>query len=316
MTARGGHARGVAFGIAAVAMLAAAPARAYCRTTTVEQDASYNPVNEGGCWNKGLPLFWRNSCIGYDIQRDASKKVSYEDASNLMAIAFTRWTGATCPTTGSGRSRVSLDVRDLGPVSCARIGYEGGGRPNQNIIVFRDESWPYKKEVLALTKVQYDTTTGEIYGADMEINAIDMNPLALRDPVGGADYDFLSVVTHEAGHFLGMAHSDTEEAAMFANYRPGSTIRRTLTDDDVTGICEVYRPDGTRSVLQGKVTYNAQCDPTPRGGLARDCPDDDEGGCAIATVALLGGTTTGASFLALAAAGLLRRLGRRDRKGR
>lgn len=263
------HATGVALALAAVPR----DARAFCRTMTEKAPPDYDAVANGGCFNQGVPLFWRNSCVSYDIQRSASRKVSYEDASNLMSVAFTRWTGATCPTDGTGRSRVSIDVRDLGPVECGKVEYAKNGAANVNVVVFRDDDWPYPKQVLGLTTVSFDKDTGEMFGADMEINTLGMDPLALRDPVPSNAYDFLSVVTHEAGHFLGMGHSDQPEATMFARYDPGTTRMRILTDDDVNGICTVYRPDGNRAVLNGKVTAAPQCDPTPRGGFTRTCDD-------------------------------------------
>ena len=178
--------------------------------------------------------------------------------------------GATCPTEGSGKSRVSIDVRDLGPSDCTNIKYVSGA-PNQNVIVFKDDAWPHPVSVLGLTTVVYSPSTGEIYGADMEINTQHMDPLALADPVAGDAYDFLSVVTHEAGHFLGMAHSDHREATMYASYNPGETFQRVLSPDDIQGICTIYHPDGDRAVFNGKVTAAPQCDPTPRGGYTTEC---------------------------------------------
>lgn len=302
--------RFVAVLLTTATLLSGARALAFCRTTTVKTpSASFDPSKEGGCWMQGVPVFWRNSCAGYNIQQDASRKVSYEDASNLLSIAFTRWTGASCPTNGSGRSRVSIDVRDLGPIACRNIGYEGG-KTNQNVVIFRDDTWAYDKSVLGLTTISFDKETGELFNADMEINMVDMNPIALRDPVEGRAYDFLSVVTHEAGHFLGMAHSDQQESTMFAAYDPPNTKMRILTDDDVTGICSVYRPDGDRPVLVGKVTAGDQCDPTPRNGLGFDCPDEPEGSCTM-VAALWGGTTSAIMAAGLAVLALARRLGRR-----
>lgn len=257
--------------LAAAAFLAAADARAFCRTTTTKSPPDYNAVGVG-CWAAGVPLFWRNTCVGYSIQEDASRKVTYEQASNALSIAFTRWTAAACPTDGSGRSRTSIDVRDLGPVSCGKVEYVSGVA-NQNVIVFRDETWKYGPSVLGLTTVVYNPQTGEIYNADMEINTLDMDPLAVEDPVAPDAYDFLSVVTHEAGHFLGIAHSDVPGSTMFARYLPGQTDMRNLAQDDVLAICTVYTPDGFRAVLDGKVTAAPQCNPTPRGGYNEACQD-------------------------------------------
>ena len=260
----------------ALALVSWAPdASAFCRTTTEKSPPDYDAVG-AGCWDRGVPLFWRNACLGYSMQRSASRKISYEDAANALSTAFTRWTGATCPTEGTGRSRTSIDVRDLGPAECGNVEYKSGVA-NQNVIVFRDETWKYGKTVLGLTTVVYNPETGEIYNADMEINTLDMEPLAGRDPVAPDAYDFASVVTHEAGHFLGIAHSDVPGSTMYARYDQGQTSMRHLSPDDVSAICTVYRPDGDRAVLNGKITQAPQCNPTPRGGYSSECQEKKTG---------------------------------------
>lgn len=293
-----------------VVLLACGDARAYCRTKTVKAPADYDSTMSG-CWEPGVPLFWRNACLGYSIQRSSSRRISYEDAADALSTAFTRWTGATCPTDGTGRSRTSIDVRDLGPADCTKIEYVSGV-PNQNVILFRDETWSYGKDVLGLTTVFYNPDTGEIYNADMEINTLDMQPLAVRDPVAEGAYDFASVVTHEAGHFLGLAHSDVADSTMYARYNPGQTFMRNLSPDDVKGVCDVYRPDGDRAVLSGKVTQAPQCDPTPRGGYSPMCQEKDSG-CLASTSP---GTPEGGLGWAIAGAGAALVAWRRRRRER
>jgi hypothetical protein len=270
----------VAAAIALVVFAFEQDATAHCRTTTTKSPPDYD-ATQLGCFASGVPLFWRNACVGYSLGRSASKKISYEDAANGMSQAFTRWTGASCSNTGTdtnttGRSRPSIDVRDLGPADCEKVEYVSGAA-NQNVVLFRDDSWKYPPTVLGLTTVVYAPDNGEIYNADMEINTYDMDPLAVHDPVGPNDYDFLSVVTHEAGHFLGMAHSDVQTATMYARYDPGQTSMRNLAPDDIEGICEVYRPNGDRAVLNDRVAVAPQCDPTPRGGYSPECQDAKTG---------------------------------------
>lgn len=293
-------------------LASSAEARAFCRTTTEKAPPDYD-ATVSGCWAPGVPLFWRNACLGYSMHRSASRKISYEDASNALSTAFTRWTGATCPTDGTGRSRTSIDVRDLGPADCGKVEYKSGVA-NQNVVVFRDETWKYGKTVLGLTTVVYNPETGEIYNADMEINTLDMDPLAVRDPVAPDAYDFASVVAHEAGHFLGIAHSDVRGATMYARYDQGQTSMRNLSPDDVAAICTVYRPDGDRAVLNGKITQAPQCDPTPRGGYSPQC-QEKETGCGKASVPPTSSTRpTGAVACTIGACALL--LVRRSRARR
>ena len=142
-------------------------------------------------------------------------------------------------------------MRDEGPVDCALVQYNQD-QPNQHVILFHDTNWPYTDaaNTLALTTVTYDPDTGEIYDADMEVNTT-VSPVVVSDPVADDAYDFLSIVTHETGHFLGLAHSGDERATMYAHYQPGQTSMRNLTEDDVTGICTIYPSDGTRTTSIG-----------------------------------------------------------------
>lgn len=264
-----------------------AAAHAFCRTRTVPVVADFQPSPDK-CWDQGVPLFWRNSCVSYSINRAASRQVALEDAANHISRAFTKWTGSSCPTEGGGASRVSIDVRDLGPVDCGEVSYNQNGG-NQNVIIFRDDEWPHhdSSNTLALTTVTFNPDTGEIYDADMEINTHDQK-VTVNDPVPPDGYDFASIVTHETGHFLGLAHSGDIRATMYANYQPGTTAMRNLTSDDVAGICSIYLPDGTRTVLDGKVTQGPSCDPTPRRGFTGECAEAPKKGllgCGSSTVA-------------------------------
>jgi hypothetical protein len=98
-------------------------------------------------------------------------------------------------------------------------------------------------------------------------------------------YDYLSIMTHEAGHFLGLAHSADEDATMFARYLPGRTKMRDLMRDDVEGICAVYPPTGIRNVdpsIDAGVIPASECDPAPRRRFLSECrPPEDEEDCAV-----------------------------------
>jgi hypothetical protein len=276
-------------GLAAALAVSAVASRAdaFCRTSTLGLEKGCTIGGEE-CCTRGKPLFWRNACVGYSLQRDASHKVALADATEGITRAFTKWTGTACPTDGTGPSRVSIDVRDLGPVTCGSVTYNKEG-PNQNTIVFRDDRWNHddSSNTLGLTTVVFDPATGEIYDADMEINTAQQD-MTLRDPVPADGYDFDSVVTHETGHFLGLAHSTDKHATMFAHYNPGSTAMRNLTADDVAGICAVYLPNGDRVLEEGATMSQLACDPTPRHGYTTDCPEPTQTTCSVSSVPLEG----------------------------
>jgi hypothetical protein len=252
---------------------------------------------------KPIPVWWRNACVSYDIQQSASAQVPYDTASTMFAQAFAKWTSIECPVTtatddaGTGSARVSIDVRDLGPVACDLVQYNSDNG-NQHVIIFHDDVWPHNdaNNTLGLTTVTYDPDTGEIYDADMEINAT--VPLSLGDPVPDGSYDFDSIITHECGHFLGMAHTGDDRATMYASYTQGSTYKRILTSDDVSGLCSIYLPGGERSVDpsatpdgSGEIPEDV-CDPTPRHGFSTQCAPPATKSCSVAP-AVGAGVATG-----------------------
>ena len=122
--------------------------------------------------------------------------------------------------------------------------------------------------------------TGEIFGADIEINTFDHTMVAAAP--SGSEWDLQSIMTHEAGHFLGMGHSEVRQAVMFTPFDKGRERARALFADDVAGISQAYRPDGSRAVLDGQITEGGACEPLPRGGLTRNCePPADVAGCIL-----------------------------------
>jgi hypothetical protein len=272
---------------------------------------------------KALPVWWRNACVGYDLQQDASAQVPYATASQMVAQAFAKWTSIQCATTdasggAAGSARVSIDVRDLGPVQCGLVQYNSD-QGNQHVIVFHDDQWPHNdaNNTLGLTTVTFNPDTGEIYDADMEINAT--VKLAVGDPVPPDGYDFQSVITHESGHFLGLAHSGDDRATMFASYSAGTTFKRILTADDVGGLCSVYLPGGLRAAdpSVGGATPEDACDPTPRHGFSTQCASPPKHGC---SASVAGQDGDGAGPLVVAAGGalvaVLARVARRPARSR
>ena len=53
------------------------------------------------------------------------------------------------------------------------------------------------------------------------------------------EYDLQTLATHEIGHALGLNHSTEKGAIMWASLNPG-TPKRTLHQDDIDGIRELY----------------------------------------------------------------------------
>ena len=121
--------------------------------------------------------------------------------------------------------------------------------------------------IVALTIVLYDPSTGRIMNADIEVAGWDGAAGAIANPPqhgwyftcypgaqptactsygqsGCAYMDLQNTVTHEAGHFIGLAHSAVAGATMNATTAPRETTKRDLAPDDVQGVCAIYPASG------------------------------------------------------------------------
>lgn len=259
-----------ALAIAAV-LLTPTAASAYCRTAGCDGvvGARCTPETPSDC---GIELSWPADCLSYSLQADGTRFAALDRVRELVRLGFDQWEGADC----GGGATPELTLKETELVACAERTFDQTGA-NANLIVFRDDDWPYSQRgVLALTTVTYGLDTGQIRDADMEINTADVTfTFDDADP----QYDFQSIVTHEAGHFLGLAHSQEEGATMVRDYQKGSLDLRSLAADDVAGVCAVYPPGDPGT-----------CDPTPEGGLLAECgsvsdgPEEDGGetdGCSV-----------------------------------
>jgi hypothetical protein len=241
-------------------------ASAWCRTTVCP-----TCVEENGC-PSGTPLFWPSSCVTYSMHYLASKQIDLPTATSVMDRAFAVWMETSCPEGGPPAIKVD---RRFGNVACTLHEYNQTDA-NANAILFRDDVWPYESasNVLGLTTVTYSRKTGAIFDVDMEINAT--HRLSADDTVPPNSYDLQSIATHEAGHFLGLAHSTDRSATMTPQYTSGTDSFRMLAEDDIGGICSVYPPNSPSA-----------CDPNPRQGFSPTCgifPSGDGGKCSVARV--------------------------------
>lgn len=245
----------------ALASSGAVEASAYCRTTTCDPTQPAGcPTDDEGCETTGLPLYWASNCVTVSVQGDGAptQNIDYDTAAASVQRAFATWTSVDC--FGAPPS-ITVDVQ--GPVQCDKSEYNSD-RGNANIVLFREDKWPYgagAQDALGVTFVNFDPSSGEIWDVDVEINAI---AETLSTDPGPNDVDLDSVLTHEAGHLLGLAHTKDQSATMFPAYHPGSTSLRNLGYDDVAGLCAIY--PSTRTIS------STSC--TPRHGFSPLCGAD------------------------------------------
>jgi uncharacterized protein (TIGR03382 family) len=131
--------------------------------------------------------------------------------------------------------------------------------------------WDHDASTLALTTVTYNLDTGRILDADIEVNGWNGKAGGGGLPTGhyltcgtatstcsteyGGQkncnyYDVGDIITHEAGHFLGLDHTCGAYPAPYDGCPTGSvmapttttgdTSRRALSQDDVSAVCTIY----------------------------------------------------------------------------
>jgi hypothetical protein len=256
-------------------------AAGYCRSTNCSKCAK----DADGC-PSGKPIAWPTSCLTFSMHYAASKRADLATATIVTERAFAAWTGASCPEDGRPPS-ITID-HHFGEVACDLREYNQTDG-NANIVFFHDDIWPYEgaDNVLGLTTVSFKG--GVIVDVDMELNST--LPLSVADPVPPTSYDLQSIVTHEAGHFLGMSHSADPLATMRKDYTAGSDSFRDLASDDVAGICAIYPPG-----------QPAPCNANPDQGFSNVCgifPSGNGGFCAVATLGRRRPTEFGPRWLAV-----------------
>lgn len=280
----------LALAVTLVPLAAASPALAFCRQMTgPESDCTAQT---------GKPAFWASKYVGYSVSTAGLAEHGYDVAKVKAAIdqGFAAWNSATCADPSGAPS---IHVTDLGTTTDATVDYKLG-RDNENLIVFRFDDPPLGLEDMpASTIVRTREATGEILDVDIEVYAKN-NKFTFDGTSGENTYDLATVMAHEAGHFLGFAHSSDKDATMYFTYEAGE---RDLSPDDVSAVCSVYLSDGMRSTAGGFVKA-IECGP---GGPV--CAQEVVAGCSASGAP--GGSGAGFSLLtALGVAWACRRRGR------
>jgi len=298
------HARGLLVLLGATgSLLAASPLLAFCRST-IDCKSDVCDEDDEACQAKtnackpdtngcpvGTPISWPTPCISYSVNKGLSRKYDSEKLHAVIRRSVATWNAVVCdPQTADGKplctgNNCKLPVRlkeyptvtaedtSSPGVGCTRNEYNPT-LPNANLVFFNDTKFVYKDEqnTLARTKTSKNAVTGDILDADIEINSSqnifaleedqsDIPPTGMDETTGKPVFDLQSILVHEIGHFLGLAHSQPG-TTMFKAY---DRTQRTLTKDDIDGICSIYLNYGGANA----------CDFTPRNGFSGDCPESN-----------------------------------------
>jgi Matrixin len=287
--------------VVAFASVAPARARAWCQLTSCRRSPTAAEPCVMADGEKCFPLAWRQRCTEISLSHLESSTMSLEDVRGVFRSAFDQWEAVTCNGVPVGVHAEVLEEQNDCTEASHQLDYS-----NVNSIMFVSEGWETERMhdplAFAITLVWNDRRTGDILDADMEINEArgpyGICPDAPEDscPTRGngtaLTVDLPNVITHELGHYLGLAHTpDARLATMWAAADDTETHKRTLETDDQEGLCAVY-PAGS---------LPETCDPTPRGGLNLACTAKPACGCRAAGLP----SSSSWSLAALTALGLM-----------
>jgi hypothetical protein len=170
------------------------------------------------------PIGWASSSVTVRIQQDGAAGIT--DGSDILAIraALATWMLPTC-------AAFAFVDGGLTPTG-------GAANDGTNRISFT-QSWSGPVGVVALTEQIIDTGVSPQQYIDADITANETDFAWATDGDLHA-YDVASVMTHELGHVVGLAHSPVLESTMYFGSRVSLTLNRTLHADDERGVCYLY----------------------------------------------------------------------------
>ncbi len=190
---------------------------------------------------------WETRHIPYVIRRDPRSR--YDEATIVRAVeaAFGRWQSVACSDlTFSLEAVLDLDTP----------------HPPQNAVVFLPDWGERKAAAGAITSIRYGRQLGVIRSAVIRVNeSITTVDLETCDD----ELELTAVLTHEVGHFVGIAHP--------------CEFAQDIDEDDRCPLllCEELTDVGTATMSTTMWPRQAYCDPA--GGILR--ADDAEALCFV-----------------------------------
>jgi hypothetical protein len=247
----------IAAGAGLVALVGATPAaNAYVRRLT----------------DGGIPEYWQKSCVPITVYLNGFSMMTRDEVAKSVAAAAHIWGPDAVTCADGSHPYLEIDIAvDPDPNATAVVADDA-----RNSLIIETRSWPHEPDALSITSA-FAKDDGRILDADIQLNAVpspagrgyewaNIDPGA---PAGKypSSYDLQVVLTHELGHFLGLAHTcynddvnvpwpnddmgnpvpscgsapiAVQETVMWFQSDIDNTVKRVLTADDVRGVCAIY----------------------------------------------------------------------------
>lgn len=274
------------------------PAAAFCRLTTKSPSTAEGATR--ACEKGGVELAWEQLCLSYTLVPSAEVALDVEAVRSAIDRSFETWMQVGC---GDPPAPLPVVLGQTEEVSECDLGEYNRFGPNANTIAFVSD-WEsrgkdFVPEAFGLTLVWHNRDTGEILDADIQVNLNKGDIAICGDQCSSAYVDLQNVLTHEVGHFLGLAHSDMPDATMYGDGQLAEVKKRTLEGDDIKGICAIYG--------QREKPACERPDFAPRRGFTPKCSTPVESNSCAARPGVVGRGAVAGFVLALLGASLLAR---------
>ncbi len=219
----------------AAGMLFSPRASAFCRQTSCDPDVTSECRVDlvTGCSASGVELTRPNGCLGFGVAIGAAASLGLSDQQfeRLVQDAFDAWANVDCQP-----GKPALAVRSVGAVAALAPFTCDVAELNQGVW-FLSRDLP-SAETAGLTTPTFEVESGVVLDTDVRLNQILFEAKKSDPELLGL---LTTVVRHEAGHVLGLAHSPKNTALMYRSYP--LTPNRALSADDIAGICDLYPPN-------------------------------------------------------------------------
>ena len=183
--------------------------------------------------------------IPYAIQKNPDRRVALDALEAALETSFDSWSAPSCSSLAfdyKGEVDVGTELKEI----------------NQIVVVSAD--WPEMSlDAVGLTTMFYNPKNGVISHGKIEINEVEFEFVDVLESSCNftTEYDLRAVLTHEIGHFIGLAHVSEEyrqERIDVGEDPPTMSPEvfecdeqfRTLEADDLEAVCYIY-PAGRSS---------------------------------------------------------------------
>ena len=177
---------------------------------------------------EGRLIRWSVDAVPTRLDPNFVEFLPNQQAYSALVMAFEAWRGLP--------GVPDLLVAEGAPTP---PGHHGDHATNTVHLV---KDWAHEPDKLAITVITYEMATGRLLDADILVNAnVAYGLLAEPSEPGDKRYDLAAVLSHEAGHMLGLGESEDDPmATMWPYANVGDVHQRTLADDDEEGVIVAY----------------------------------------------------------------------------